>query len=178
VRTIYVRTTADPAALAAAVRREVLAVGPNVGMYDVKRLGDRVNEVRAQERLLAFMSASTGALSMLLTAIGIYGLLAYELGRRTREFGIRMALGATRTDVARMVLRETLVLCTTSVGIGVLIALSLSSLFATQLFGVSARDPLTIVGAVVCIAGVLVVATLLPTLWGLRLSPARALRHE
>lgn len=178
MRTIYVRTTGDPAALAAAVRREVLAVGPNVGMYDVKRLGDRVNEVRSQERLLAFMSASTGALSMLLTAIGIYGLLAYELGRRTREFGIRMALGATRSDVARMVLRETLVLCTTSVGIGVLIALSLSSLVATQLFGVSARDPLTIVGAVVCIAGVLVVATLLPTLWGLRLSPARALRQD
>ena len=178
MRTLYMRTTGDPAAVAAAVRREVQAVDPSVGIYDVKRLTDRVNEVRAQERLLAFMSASTGALSVLLTAIGIYGLLAYELGSRTREFGIRMAMGATRNDVARMVCRETLVLCAASIGVGVLTALSLSSLLATQLFAVSARDPLTLVGAVACMAGVLVVATSLPTLWGLRLSPARALRHD
>jgi putative ABC transport system permease protein len=178
MRTIYVRSTSDPVALAAAVQREVHAVDPDVGIYDVKRLTDRINEVRSQERLLAFMSASTGVLSVLLTAIGIFGLLAYELGRRTREFGIRLALGATRRDIVRMVWRETLVLCTTSVAVGVLVALSLSPLIATQLIGVSTRDPLTIVGAVACIAGVLVVATLLPTLWGLRLSPVRALRQD
>jgi ABC-type antimicrobial peptide transport system permease subunit len=177
VRTIYVRTTVDPTAVAAAVQHEVQAADPSAGTYDVKRLADRVNEVRAQERLLAFMSVSTGALSLLLTAIGTYGLLAHEFGRRTREFGIRMALGATRSDVARMMWRETLVLSTTSIGAGVLGAVWLSSLVATQLFGVSARDPLAIVGAVLCIAGVLVVATLVPTLWALRLSPAGALRH-
>jgi putative ABC transport system permease protein len=127
---------------------------------------------------LAFMSVPTGALSVLLMTVGIYGLLAFELGRRTREFGIRMAMGATRQDVARMVWRETLVLCTTSIGVGVFTALLLSSLLASQLFGVSARDPLTIVGAVVCVAGVLVVATVLPTLSALRLSPASALRHQ
>jgi predicted permease len=178
MRTLYVRTSGDPAAIAAAVRRDVAAVSPDVGMYDVKRLTDRVNEVRSQERLLALMSATISVLSILLTAIGIYGLLAYELGRRTREFGIRMAMGATRTDVARMVGRETLVLCTASVAIGVLGALWLSSFFATQLFGVSARDPLTIVGSVVCIGGVLIIATVLPTLWGLRLSPVQALRED
>jgi predicted permease len=178
MRTVYLRVGGDPAALAAAVRREVQALGPNAGIYDVKRLTDRLNEARSQERLLAFMSASTGALSLLLTAIGIYGLLAYELGRRTREFGIRMALGATRGDVARMVLRETLVLGTASVCSGVAMAWWLSSLFASQLFGVSARDPLTIGGATVCIAIVLLVATSLPTLWGVRLSPLRALRHD
>jgi predicted permease len=178
MRTVYLRVGGDPVALAAAVRREVQAAGPNAGIYDVKRLTDRVNEVRSQDRLLAFMSASTGALSLLLTAIGIYGLLAYELGRRTREFGIRMALGATRGDVARMVLRETLVLGTTSVCFGVVMAWWLSSLFTAQLFGVPARDPLTIAGAVVCIAGVLIVATWLPTLRGVRLSPVNALRHE
>jgi predicted permease len=178
MRTVYLRIGGDPVALAAAVRREVQALGPNAGIYDVKRLTDRVNEARSQDRLLAFMSASTGALSLLLTAIGIYGLLAYELGRRTREFGIRMALGATRGDVARMVLRETLVLGTTSVCFGVMMAWWLSALFAAQLFGVSARDPLTIAGAVACIAGVLLVATWLPTLWGVRLSPLNALRQD
>jgi ABC-type antimicrobial peptide transport system permease subunit len=178
LRTVYVRVGGDPAALAPAVQREVKAVGPNVGIYDVKRLADRVDEVRSQDRLLAFMSASTGVLSLLLTAIGIYGLLAYELGRRTREFGIRMALGATRSDVALMVLRETLALGTTSVCFGVVMAWWLSSLFAAQLFGVSARDPLTIGGATACIAAVLVIATWLPTLRGVRLSPLGALRHD
>jgi predicted permease len=178
MRTVYLRVAGDPVALAAAVRREVQTAGPNAGIYDVKRLTDRVNEVRSQDRLLAFMSASTGALSVLLTAIGIYGLLAYDLGRRTREFGIRMALGATRGDIARMVLRETLVLGATAVAVGVVITWWVSAFFTAQLFGVSARDPLTIVGAIACITSVLIVATWLPTLWGVRLSPLRALRQD
>src|SRR5262249_22992891 len=119
-----------------------------------------------------------GALSVSLTAIGIYGLLAFELSRRTREFGIRMALGATRGRVIRLVCYEALGLCTAGVAIGVLAALWTASLVATQLFGVPARDPLTIVGAVACIGAVLAIATLLLTLWGLRLSPMRALRQD
>jgi predicted lysophospholipase L1 biosynthesis ABC-type transport system permease subunit len=178
MRTVYIRVGGDPVALANAVRSAVQAVGPNAGIYDVKRLSDRLNEVRSQDRLLAFMSAATGALSLLLTAIGIYGLLAYELGRRTREFGIRTALGATRGDIARMVLGETLVLGTVSVACGVVIAWWLAALFTSQLFGVSARDPLTIGVAVACIAGVLLVATWLPTLWSVRLSPLSALRQD
>jgi len=178
MRTIYLRTAGDPAALAVAVRREAQAVDPDVGVYDVKRLTDRVNEMHAQERLLAFSSAATGVLSVSLTAIGIYGLLAFELSRRTREFGIRMALGATRGRVIRLVCYEALGLCTAGVAIGVLAALWTASLVATQLFGVPARDPLTIVGAVACIGAVLAIATLLPTLWGLRLSPMRALRQD
>lgn len=178
MRTIYIRTAGDPATFMAAVQREVQALDGNVGVYDVKRLDDRVNEMRAQERLLAFMATMTSALSIVLTGIGIYGLLAYELTRRTREFGIRMALGATRGDVTRLVWRESFVLCAISVCIGIGIALSLSSVVATQLFGVSARDPLTLLMAVASITIVLVIATMLPTLWSLRLSPVGALRHE
>ena len=178
MRTVYIRVSGDPVSLANAVRSEVQAVGPNAGIYDVKRLTDRLNEVRSQDRLLAFMSAATGALSVLLTAIGIYGLLACELGRRMREFGIRMALGATRGDIIRMVLRETLVLGTVSVACGGVIAWWVATLFTSQLFGLSARDPLTIGVAVACIAGVLLVATWLPMQWGVRLSPLSALRQD
>jgi putative ABC transport system permease protein len=131
-------------------------------------------EIMNSPRLLALLSGFLGMLSLLLVAIGLYGVMAYSVTRRTGEIGIRLALGARPVTVLSMVLRESSVLVLAGVAIGVLAALALSRVVATLLFGVSARDAAAFAGAVGIMAVVALLATILPALRAAKVDPTVA----
>jgi len=130
------------------------------------------------ENLVAALSACFGALATLLAAVGLYGVMAYMLVRRTREIGIRMALGAGRREVLRLVMKEVVVLGAVGIGIAILVSLAMGRLIESQLLGVSGRDPWVISGATVALALVALLAGLLPALRATRVDPLTALRYE
>jgi ABC-type antimicrobial peptide transport system permease subunit len=130
------------------------------------------------DRLVAALSAGFGALATLLAAVGLYGVMAFMVVRRTREIGIRMALGAGRREVLRLVMKEVLVLGAVGIGIAVAASLAMGRLIESQLLGVSAHDPWVIVGATVALASVALLAGLLPALRATRVDPLTALRYE
>jgi ABC-type antimicrobial peptide transport system permease subunit len=131
-----------------------------------------------EERLVASLSGIFGVLALLLACIGLYGLMAYAVNRRTGEIGLRMALGAERARIAGMIVRETLLLAGCGLVIGVPVAAFASRLMASQLFGVKPGDPLTIAGASVLMGAVTVVASYLPARRAASVDPMQALRSE
>jgi len=157
-----------------AVRRRDAALP----IYSVATMERTIDEAVFTERMLAVLSAAFGLLATLLAAVGLYGLMSYTVARRTREIGIRIALGAERTAVVWLVLREVALLIGIGLAIGVPAALGLSRLVASQLFGLSARDPLTLVVAVIVLASVGAAAGYLPARRAAAVEPVRALRYE
>ena len=132
----------------------------------------------SQERLFATLCGSLALLAVLLSCIGLYGLMAYNVARRTSEIGIRMALGATRRNVAVPILREALLLAATGVGVGVPVALGLTQLIRSNLYGVKPSDPVTMAGAVVLLLAVAVLSAWIPARRAAKVDPMVALRHE
>ena len=132
----------------------------------------------SQERLIAAASSLFGLLALLLAAIGLYGVIAYGVARRTRELGIRMALGAPRAYVFWLILRETVVLVMIGIGVGLPAALATTRLVSSRLFGLSAADPFTISVAMGVLIGVALVAGYLPARRAARVDPMEALRCE
>ena len=175
---LYVHTRGDPAAMFQTVRRVVRDVDPSVPMYDMKTLSAQVDHSLVTERLMALLSAVFGALATLLAAMGLYGVMAYVVSRRTREIGIRMALGANRHSVVWLVMREVLVLAAIGVVIGLGSAWALTRLVASQLYEVKPADPLTLVLATLGIAAVAVFAGYVPANRATGIDPTRALRFE
>jgi predicted permease len=176
--TLVVRTVDEPATLAAAIQREARALDPVMPMFEVETLAAQLDASLAQERLVATLSSVFGLLALLLACIGLYGVMAYDVARRTREIGVRMALGASARRVVWMTLGETLRLA----GIGVVIGLG-ASLAATRwvkslLFGLQPHDPLTIGLAVLVLLAVAAVAGYLPARRAARVDPMVALRHD
>jgi len=147
-------------------------------IYDVATMDQTIDEAVVTERMLAVLSAAFGLLATLLAAVGLYGLMSYTVARRTREIGIRIALGAERRTVVWLVLREVVVLVAIGLAIGVPAALGLSRLVSSQLFGLSARDPLTLMLAVAVLAIVGAAAGYLPARRAASVEPVRALRYE
>jgi predicted permease len=175
---VAVRSSGDPTALAASVRQALSELDPNLPVLKVTTLEGQLNRVLAQERLLATLSGFFGVLAVLLSCLGLYGVISYTVARRTNEIGIRLALGATPASVLRLVLKESLRLMLGGIALGVPLALAVTRLISTRLFGVSPTDPLTIAVAVLLILTVATVAVFFPARRAASVDPMVALRHE
>jgi putative ABC transport system permease protein len=176
--TFYVRTNQDPLALAGTMRQTVQGFDSNLPVFDVRTLAEQVEDSVYSDRLLTFFSISLGALASLLAAIGLYGVLAYMVARRTREIGIRMAIGAEPKDVSWLVLREVMGMSGIGLVIGLAAAFGLGLLIESELYGVKASDPLVFAGATVLLAVVAFLAAWLPARRAASVDPMVALRYE
>ncbi len=176
--TFEVRTTGAPSALAATAREIVRAIDPNLPVYGVTTQRDQIAASLRQERLFARLASVLGAVAVLLSAIGLYALLAYAVARRVPEIGLRMALGAGRARMQWMVLRESLVLAVLGLAAGVPLAFVGTKVLAASLFGLEPRDPVTFAGAAVAMLVLAALAGYLPARRAARVDPLVALRAE
>jgi predicted permease len=176
--TVYVRTTRDPSQIMTAIRGEVRGLDSNVPIYSLRTTDEQIDNSLRVERLIASLSSVFGLLATLLAVIGLYGVMAYAVSRRTREIGIRMALGAIGGDVIWMVMREVLLLVAIGVAVGVPAAVLLSQFVKSQLFGLEPHDPATILASTVLLALVAGLAGFVPALRASRIDPMRALHYE
>ncbi|MFZ0085458.1 MAG: FtsX-like permease family protein, partial [Candidatus Acidiferrales bacterium] len=176
--TFYVRTNQDPAALTVSVRNLVEGLDSNLPIYDVRTLTAQVDDIMFTDRLVTVFSLALGMLASLLAAVGLYGVMAYVVARRTREIGIRMALGATQKGVAWMILREILGMLAAGLAVGLIAAYAVGRLIESQLFGVKASDPLVFVIAAVLLVAVALLAGWLPSRKAAGVDPMVALRYE
>jgi putative ABC transport system permease protein len=176
--TLLLRSDAALDPLVAAVRQEVARLDPDIAVNGAQSFEEVVGASVAQPQLVMRVVATFAALALILAAIGIYGVMTYSVSERTREFGVRMALGAAPRDILRLVVRECLTLTAVGIGIGVVASLALTRLIAGLLFGVSATDPLTFVGAALVLGTTALLASGIPARRGTRLEPVRALRQE
>jgi putative ABC transport system permease protein len=176
--TLFVRTTPDPALAAAPVRAALKLVEPAIAFQTVRTLADVAGESLRVTELVLWLLGVFAACAVLLAAIGIYGVMSYAVRQRTREIGTRMAVGATRTDIALMVLRQGALIAGTGIGAGLLIGVVATRSLKSVLFGVSASDPLTIGGAVVVLGTAVLVACLIPARRASIVDPARTLAQN
>ena len=177
-RTFCVRASGIPGNLITAIRHEVRGLDPNLPVFDIKTFEDQVNESVSQERLVATLSSFFGFFALLLASLGLYGVMAYSVARRTREIGIRMALGAQTGNVLRLVLRETLLLVLIGIALGLPAALAATRLTKGLLFGLTATDPFTIALATLVMIAVASLAGWIPARRAARVDPMVALRCE
>jgi predicted permease len=176
--TVYVRTTLNPTQAFAALRAQVRQLDANLPLYGMRTIEQQVENSLLLERLIATMSSVFGSLATLLAMVGLYGVMAYTVERRTREIGIRMALGAFYGDVLWLVMREVLLLVAIGIAAGLAASFALTRFVQSQLFGVTRHDPLTIVLATVALAVVAGLAGYLPAWRATRTDPMTALRYE
>jgi len=176
--TFELRTAADPQALLPTVRETVAQVNTNLPLYDVKTESEQIDRLLFQERLVARLSGFFALLALVLACVGLYGLLSYEVSRRTREIGIRMALGAHQGNVMKLVLRQGFVLAIVGAAVGIGAALSVTRYLASMLYNVRASDPTTLAGVAVLLAFVALAACYIPARRAMRVDPIDALRHE
>jgi predicted permease len=174
----YVRGNLQSSALYGAIRGEVKRLDPSMPLYELKTLGRQLDETLLTERLIALLSAGFGLLATLLATIGLYGVMAFVVARRTKELGLRMALGAARTNVVWLVMREVLTLLGIGLAVGIPAAVALGSLVANQLYGIQARDPWIAGLSVALLAAVGAVAGMIPATRASRIDPILALRYE
>ena len=175
---IVVRTAPDPSSVTSAVREAVRQIDPNLPMTDVSTQLEQVERRFQQEKVFAQAYTLFGVVALLVASIGLFGLMSYSVSRRTNEIGIRMALGAQRGDVLRLVLRESMVLVAIGVVIGVGVALGAGRLVTTLLFGLAPTDLLSLAGAVALMLVVSASAGYLPARRASRVDPMVALHYE
>ncbi len=176
--TIHIRTLSDPTPLTPQVRQMINQVDDKLPIFGVSTMDEQLRDNLNQERLIAQLVSFFGALALILACIGLYGVMAHGVSRRTNEIGIRMALGARGGNIAWMVLRETLFLVLAGLLIGVPAALLGARLISSQLFGLSATDPLTLIAAAIVLTLVALLAGYLPARRAARVNPLNALRYE
>jgi putative ABC transport system permease protein len=160
------------------VRRAVAEIDSREVVYNVQTMNEVVSNSFAARRLSMMLLGVFAALALVLACVGIYGVISYLVGQRTHEIGVRMALGAQRRDVLRLVIGHGTRMAVMGVAIGIVAALGLTRLMANQLFGVSAHDPLTFVGVGMLLIIVAVAACYIPARRAMRVDPMIALRHE
>jgi predicted lysophospholipase L1 biosynthesis ABC-type transport system permease subunit len=179
--TLVVRMSGDArqaAGVMPMLRDAVRRTDPAMPLRDIETLAYRLHNATRQERLVAALSSAFGVLAVLLACVGLYGVMAYGVARRRAEFGLRIALGASRGDVSWLVLRETLTVIALGVAFGVPLALAASRFISRMLFGLHPTDPVTITAAAVILAIVATLAGFLPARRAARIDPLAALRHE
>ena len=176
--TVYVQTTNDPDRLASLLRQVVKREDANLPVFDMETMEAQENQFLFAERLIAALSSAFGFLATLLAAIGLYGVMAFLVARRTREIGIRMALGADRAEVVQMVMREVGWMVAIGIVFGLPASLALGRLIESQLFGLPAYDPLTLALATAALTAASLAAGYIPALRATRVDPVVALRYE
>jgi ABC-type antimicrobial peptide transport system permease subunit len=174
---LYVRAAGDPASLLAPVQREIRQIDAQVPIQNPQRVRDVIDQSLWAVKLGAGLLGVFGLLALALACVGLYGVMAYSVGQRTQEIGLRMALGAAPGHVLGLVLRQGLLLVGVGVAIGVTGALGVSQLVGSLLFG-SAYDPLSFIGASAALVAVAALASLLPALRASRVDPLVALRES
>ncbi len=175
---LVVKTALDPQTLVAPVRAAVQAIDPMQALADVRTLDQWIGRSLATRRAPALLLGLFGAVALLLSVIGIYGVVAYGVTQRVREFGIRQALGADRRTILHMVLRHGVRTAAIGVAVGLVSALGLTRFLQSQLYGVGAHDPLVFVGAGAALLGASIVACYVPALGSTRVDPMVALRDS
>jgi predicted permease len=176
--TVHLRTTGDPVALTDALRREIRSLDPDLPLTGVKPMREHLRISVFSQRLAASFLGSFGLLALLLATIGLYSLIRYAVSQRTREMGVRLALGAQRADISRLIVGEGMVLALAGLGIGIAAAFGIAPLLRSLLLGVSATDPVIFVAIAVLLATVTAVSSYLPARAAARIDPIVALRAE
>jgi len=176
--TYYVRAAQDSGSTAAAIRQAVQRLDPNLPIFDLKTMEVQVDESLFVERMVAMLSVAFGALATLLAAIGLYGVMSYAVTRRTREIGIRMALGAERGAVMWLVLKEVAIMTAAGITGGLVVALWLTRQVQSQLFGLAPNDPATLAAASILLALVAIAAGYVPARRATTIDPLVSLRSE
>jgi predicted permease len=178
VMLIAIRTSVEPLVIADAVRAEIRAIDPLLPVLRINTTEQQLDNVLGQDRLVASLSTALSVMALFLASLGLFGLLSYRVARRTNEIGVRLAFGATRGTVLRMVLGESGRLIAAGMVIGVIATVMLARFVSSRLFGVSATDPWTIAGAVAVLTAVACFAALIPARQAATVDPAVALRCD
>ena len=176
--TLVIRTKTDPLSLIAAVRHQVQTLDPNQPVFNVSTMEQTLDQSLGTQRLSMSLLMVLASLALILAAVGIYGVMSYTVTQRTHEIGIRMAIGAQRRDVFRMVIGRGMVLVLFGVALGLIGAFSLTRLMRTMLFGVAPTDPVTFVTIAILLTGVALVACYVPGRRATKVDPLVALRYE
>jgi predicted permease len=173
-----VRTLRDPSQMVPAIRRVVRDLDRNLPLFDMKTQVEQIDQTIFQERLFAKLSSFFGLLALTLTSVGLYGIMAYAVVRRTNEIGLRVALGASRRAILAMVMRDALALVALGIVVGATVTLAAGRLVSGLLFGLTPGDPLTIAGASLSMILIAALAAYLPARWASQVDPIVALRYE
>ena len=176
--TVVVRTKVEPMSLAQAVREAVWKVDKDQPVWKVRTVESRLAYNVADKRFLMLLMVVFAALALTITAIGLYGVVNYTVGRRTHEIGIRMALGARASDVLKLVVSQGMRLAIIGVGVGLIAAFALTRFIQSLLFEVSATDTLTFMSVAALLCGVALLACYIPARRATKVDPLIALRHE
>jgi putative ABC transport system permease protein len=172
------RTNAEETTTISALRREVAAIDPNLPITIITTLRERVSIQFWPARMFAGLTITLGCLGLLLAAIGLYGVMSYTVAQRTREIGIRMALGAREGDLLKMVIKQGMRLTLAGVAFGLAMAMAMARLIASLLYGVTATDPVTFAGVTIFLMSVALLACYLPARRATKTDPIASLRHE
>jgi ABC-type antimicrobial peptide transport system permease subunit len=178
VMLIAIKTAGDPLALAEPVRAQIQAIDPLLPILRINTTEQQLDDVLGQDRLVASLSTALSAMAVFLASLGLFGLLSYRVARRTNEIGVRLAFGATRGAVLRMVLGESGRLIAMGLVVGVIATVMLARFVSSRLFGVSATDPWTIAGAMLLLTIIACLAALIPARQAATVDPSVALRCD
>jgi putative ABC transport system permease protein len=175
---LAIRTASDPATFAPAVQKEIQAVDPEQPVFQVRTMEDLLQSSLERRRLSLLLLGIFAGAALLLAAVGIYGVMSYWVNQRSHEMGIRMALGAGRMDVLRLVLRQSVMLAGIGVALGLVGSLVLTRMMEGLLFNVKPTDPITFILVAAALAGVALLASFLPAYRATSVDPMVALRYE
>jgi len=177
-RSLCIRTSQDSTQIAGALRREVTSIDPGIPVIAVRTMNQEIDNDILVDRLIATLSSFFGLLALLLAAVGLYGVISYGVTRRTREIGIRMALGAQRSSVLWLIMRRAAAFLVLGALIGIPTAIFATRLLKSFLYGISAQDPIAIVMATLVLAAVTAFASFVPARRATKVDPMVALRHD